>query len=164
MPSGSPASFLFPGTGRRAAHTPRLQLPLLFDMLQASPQKIDLQRLSPHLALQRCRPLLLGPALPRPREGSAAELPQFPPPAAQHIRIHFTCSCHLGDGNPHFHPPHRRFLELLRELPARQSHGPILLSLKIVPYLVVSKLGSTPVQTTRTVGPRKYSRPKWRQG
>src|SRR5579864_5178511 len=34
--------------------------------------------------------------------------------------------------------------ELLRELPARQSHGPILLSLKIVPYLVVSKRGSTP--------------------
>src|SRR5579864_2082385 len=38
-----------------------------------------------------------------------------------------------------------RLLELLRELPARQSHGPILLSLKIVPYLVVSTLGSTPL-------------------
>jgi hypothetical protein len=29
-----------------------LQFPLLLDMLQAAPQKIDLQRLAPHLSFQ----------------------------------------------------------------------------------------------------------------
>jgi hypothetical protein len=39
-----------------------LQPPLLFDMLQASPQKIDLHRLLAHLPLQRDDAVLIGTA------------------------------------------------------------------------------------------------------
>jgi len=50
--------------GRRGAGSQCLQLPLLLDMLQASPQKIDLQRLTAHSALQFGEPAVLHAPLP----------------------------------------------------------------------------------------------------
>src|SRR6516225_2771780 len=139
-----PASFLFPGTDRRAARSQPLQFPLLFDMLQASPQKIDLQRLLSHLALQRRHLLFFRPTAARPGKRSAAELAQLSPPAIQRIRTDFSRPPHFRHRHSHLHPPHSGFLELPREPPASQPHDPILLSLRIVSYSGVSKLGSIP--------------------
>src|SRR5262249_36267476 len=116
--SDSPASSLFPGTDRRAARSQRLQCPLLFDMLPASPQKIDLQRLLPHLALQRRHLLFFHPVAPWPGKRPVAELAQLSPPAVQCIRTDFSSPRHLRHRHSHLHPPHGGFLELPRESPS----------------------------------------------
>ncbi len=53
------------------ALTAALQLPLLLDMLQASPQKIDLYRLTAHSALQFGEPAVLHAPLPFPAKALA---------------------------------------------------------------------------------------------
>ena len=82
--------------GRRAAGIQCLQLPLLLDMLQATPQKIDLQSLPTYLPLQFGDLAIVGPALAISREGLPSVVLQFPPPAMQHVRVDLAGSRHLG--------------------------------------------------------------------
>ena len=60
-----------------------MQLPLLLDMLQATPQKIDLQRLPTYLPLQLGDLTLIGPPQAVTHECLRSVVLQFPPPAMQ---------------------------------------------------------------------------------
>ena len=65
-------------------------------MLQATPQKIDLQRLPAYLPLQFGDLAFVGPALAVAREGLRPVVLQFPPPAVQHVRVDLAGPRHLG--------------------------------------------------------------------
>jgi hypothetical protein len=65
-------------------------------MLQASPQKINLQGLPPHLALQFGNPAFLNTTVAITRESLCAVLAHFPTPTVQHVGIDLTCPHHLG--------------------------------------------------------------------
>jgi hypothetical protein len=61
------------------------KLTLFLDMLQASPQKIDLQGLTADLALQLGDPALLGTALPIAGERPGTVVLELAPPAVQDV-------------------------------------------------------------------------------
>jgi hypothetical protein len=64
-----------------------LQLPLLLDMLQAAPQKIDLQRLAADFPFQFGHPALVGAALSVAGKRLYAELLDLSPPAVQDVGL-----------------------------------------------------------------------------
>src|SRR4051794_23560949 len=94
-------------------------------MLQASPQKIDLQRLTADLTFQLGEPAFLHAALSVARERLGPVLPQLTPPTVQHVRVYFAGARHLCQRGPQFKSPGGLLLELLRELPSRRSHSSI---------------------------------------
>jgi len=65
-------------------------------MLQATPQKIDLQRLPTYLPLQFGDLTLVGPAPAVAGKGLCSVVLQFPPPAVQHVRVDLPGPRHLG--------------------------------------------------------------------
>ncbi len=65
-------------------------------MLQASPQKIDFQRLAADLPLQLGHMLLLGATQAVAGKRLGPVVPQLPFPAVQHVRVHLTGPRHLG--------------------------------------------------------------------
>jgi len=65
-------------------------------MLQATPQKIDLQRLPTYFPLQFGDLALVGTALAVAREGLRSVVLQFLPPAVQHVRVDLAGPRHLG--------------------------------------------------------------------
>jgi hypothetical protein len=71
-------------------------------MLQASPQKIDLQRLAADFALQLGHLLLGGATLSITGKRLDPVVPQFPLPTVQHIRVHLAGSRHLSQRRPQF--------------------------------------------------------------
>ena len=73
-----------------------MQLPLLLYMLQATPQKIDLQRLPTHLPFQFGDLAIVGPALAVAREGLRPKVLQFPPLPVQHVRVDLAGPRYLG--------------------------------------------------------------------
>ena len=77
-----------------------MQLPLLLDMLQASPQKIDLQRLPADLPFQLGDPSFLHTALSVADKRLAAVLAQLAPPAVQHVGVHLAGAGNLREGGP----------------------------------------------------------------
>jgi hypothetical protein len=107
-----------------------LQLPLLLDMLQATPQKIDLQRLPTHFPLQFGNLTLIGPSLPIAREGPRPEIMQFPTPPVQNVGIDFAGPRYFGQRSPQSQSPDCFFFKLLCELPSSCSHDSILHSMK----------------------------------
>src|SRR5258706_10667803 len=130
---GLPSLFPSRGTGRRAAGSQCLQLPLLLYTLQASPQKIDLQRLAADLAFQVGNPVLVGAVSAVTQKRLASEFPQLPLPAVQDVRIYLTGAGHLGKRGPQVQPPDGGSLKLFGELSSRQTHGSFLHWMKIEP-------------------------------
>jgi hypothetical protein len=74
-----------------------LQLPLFFDLLQAPPQKIDLQRLAADFSLQLSDPAFLLAPLAVAGECLEAVIPLLTPPAVQNIGVHLAGPRDLGD-------------------------------------------------------------------
>ena len=85
-----------------AASSDGLQLPLLFDALQAPLQKINLQRLLTDLTLRLGDPAFF----PAPFAGAgkriAWSVPELAPPMMQDIRVDFKRPRDLGDRGPPF--------------------------------------------------------------
>src|SRR5262249_17471735 len=91
-------------------------------MLQAPPQKIDLQGLAADFALQFGDPRLLLSPLAVASKCLESVIAQFASPAVQNIGVHFAGSRHFGDSRTQFQASDRSFLKLFRKLPSRQSH------------------------------------------
>jgi len=102
----------------------------VLDALQATLQKIDLKGLLADLPLQFRNPAFRPALLPVAGKDVPWPGTKFSSPTMQHIRVHFQPARHLGDRYPLFQPPNRGQLKFFRELPARQSHDPILHSMK----------------------------------
>jgi hypothetical protein len=104
-----------------------LDLPV--DALQAPLQKIDLHGLLTDFALQfrdpPFRPALLAVA----RKRVARAVAKLTAPAVQYVGVDLQRPRHFGDRHPLLQPPHGGQLELLGELPTRQSHDSILRSM-----------------------------------
>src|SRR5215469_2986147 len=100
-------------------------------MLQAAPQKIDLQRLAADFTLQFGHLAFVDPALPVAGKGLHTVFLDLTPPAVQHVRVNLAGLRHFGYRGPEAQPPNGFLLELPGELPSR-SHDTILHSLKIV--------------------------------
>jgi hypothetical protein len=90
-----------------------LQFPLLLDMLQATSQKIDFQRLPTHLPFQFGYLAFVGTPLSVACERSAAEIIQLLAPPVQNIGIHLAGPCHFGQRHSQGKPPDCLFLKLL---------------------------------------------------
>jgi hypothetical protein len=113
-------------TRRRGAGSQCFQLALLLDMLQASPQKIDLQCLAADFPLQLGNLAFLRAPLSVAGKSLGPVVPQLAPPAVQHVGVYLAGAGHLGQRSPQVQPPDGLFLKLFRELPSRQSHDSIL--------------------------------------
>jgi hypothetical protein len=59
-------------------------------MLQATMQKIDFQRLAPHLSFQFRHLVFFRPRLPLSRKRLGSVGAQFPFPTMEHVRVDFT--------------------------------------------------------------------------
>jgi hypothetical protein len=84
-------------------------------MLQASPQKINFQRLPPYLSLQLGNLVLFPPWLPVAGKCADSMIAKLPPPPVQHVRVYFTRPRHLGDTRAQFQSPYGGLFELLGE-------------------------------------------------
>src|SRR5690348_8721109 len=100
-------------------------------MLQAAPQKIDLQCLTADFTLQFGYLAFVRAALAVAGKRLSAEFLNLPPPAVQHVRVDLAGPGDLGYRHPQTQPSNSLFLKFPGELPSR-SHDTILHSLKIV--------------------------------
>ena len=104
MEGESPSSFPSRRTGIRAAGSQRLQPPLLVYILQASPQKIDLQRLASNLSLQLGNAVLLDAISAVAQKRLGPMLPQLSLAAMQDVCVYFTGARTLSRMSSQFAP------------------------------------------------------------